>query len=312
MKLGILELMLLAAIGIILFCFWFYRRQVKDICEQIRFLNENDTNMMISTKVDYQEIRELAEEINNWHNKYTEEVQTFWKKEQLQKENFTNLSHDIRTPLTSLDGYFQMLMECDNEMDRQRYNKIIQGRIVQLKDMLEELFTYTKLQNKEYEMDMQEENIQQIVYETIFSFYELFKEHGITPEISCTDKKIYVNCNKAAMSRILYNIIKNAWVHGEKKIMLKTMWHKSSFLFSCKNYMQKGQNVELEKIFDRFYKADKARNYGSTGLGLAIAKELTQKMGGEIQAEIQEEWFEIKLIFSGYEVGGDKTKKTTL
>ncbi len=312
MKLGIMEIILTAVIVIILFWFWLYRRQVKDICEQIKFINENDTNMMISTKVDYKEILELAEEINSWHNKYMEELQTFWKKEQLQKENFTNLSHDIRTPLTSLDGYFQMLMECDNESDRQRYNKIIQGRIVQLKDMLEELFTYTKLQNKEYEMDMQEENIQQIVYETIFSFYELFKEHNITPEISCTDKKIFVNCNKAAMSRILYNIIKNAWVHGEKKIMLKTMWSKSSFLFICRNYMQKGQTVDTEKIFDRFYKADKARNHVSTGLGLAIAKELTKKMGGKIQGDIQGDWFEIKLIFPGYEAVGNKTKNRTL
>lgn len=304
-----MEIILVIAIGIILFRFWMYRRQIKEICTQIKFLNENDTNMMISTEVSYPEILKLEEEINNWHHKYTEKLQIFRQKEQVQKENFTNLSHDIRTPLTSLDGYFQMLMECGDEEDKKRYAKVIEGRIVQLKDMLEELFTYTKLQNEEYEMDMQEEDIQQIVYETVFSFYEVFKEQGITPEISFVERPVYVKCNKAAMSRVLYNIIKNAWVHGEKKILLKTVWKDSVFIFICSNYMRNGQQVEPEKIFERFYKADKARNYTSTGLGLAIAKELTDKMGGQIQASIQGEWFEIQVKFTGYESSQNKSEK---
>lgn len=294
---GILGILLIVT----LLKFWLYRRQIKSICTQMRFLNENDTNMMISTQLSDPEILKLEEEINEWNSEYMEIIRTCRRKEQTQRENFTNLSHDIRTPLTSLDGYFQMLKECDNETDKKRYEQMIEGRIAQLRDMLEEIFTYTKLQNEDYEMEQQQEDVGQIVYETIFSFYEVFQEQNITPQISFVEKPVYVNCNKVAMSRILHNIIKNAWIHGEKTILLQTIWENQEFSFICKNQMRKGQQVEIEQIFDRFYKADTARNNISTGLGLAIARELTWKMGGRIQAQIQGEWFEIKITFPGFE-----------
>lgn len=99
------------------------------------------------------------------------------------KETITNLSHDIRTPLTSLDGYFQLLSQSESEEEQQHYIAVIQSRIISLKDMLEELFTYTKLQNESYEIALEPVDFGKCVFDTVFSFYDEFQKKGIKPEI---------------------------------------------------------------------------------------------------------------------------------
>ena len=99
------------------------------------------------------------------------------------KETITNLSHDIRTPLTSLDGYFQLLQQSDSEEERRKYVGIIQSRISSLKEMLEELFTYTRLQDADYELEMERIDFGKCAYDTVFSFYDEFQNRGIEPQV---------------------------------------------------------------------------------------------------------------------------------
>ena len=96
--------------------------------------------------------------------------------ERMIADTYTNLSHDIRTPLTSMDGYFQLLETCSSEADRKRYIEIIEERIESLKEMLEELFTYTKLKNETYELKKERQNLTQILKETVFSYYDEWAE----------------------------------------------------------------------------------------------------------------------------------------
>ena len=147
---GVLSVLILILIGILIS----YKRQVKDICRQLRFLQECDSNMLITTEMKKGHIGELVELLNTLLKERKKERADYQKKEQMIADIYTNLSHDIRTPLTSLDGYFQLLEETQEENDRKRYIQIIQERIESLKEMLEELFTYTKLQNGTYELKM--------------------------------------------------------------------------------------------------------------------------------------------------------------
>lgn len=142
---------------------WKYQRQIKDICRQLHFLKEHDSNMRIMTDIRWGNLSELCKELNEILQQQKLERRAYMRKEREISETYTNLSHDIRTPLTSLDGYFQLLEKSANESDKSRYLSIIQERIESLKNMLEELFTYTKLQNEEYEVKLEKVNLNQIL-----------------------------------------------------------------------------------------------------------------------------------------------------
>lgn len=117
---------------------WKYQRQIKDICRQLSFLMEHDSNKLIQREIDMGGIGELSDKLNELLD-LRKKKETSTEKEELIADTYTNLSHDIRTPLTSLDGYFQLIEECDNIDDQSRYLDIIRERLNSLNEMLEEL-----------------------------------------------------------------------------------------------------------------------------------------------------------------------------
>lgn len=290
---GVLSVLILILICILIS----YKRQVKDICRQLRFLQECDSNMLITTEMKKGHIEELAELLNTLLKERKKERADYQKKEQMIADIYTNLSHDIRTPLTSLDGYFQLLEETQEENDRKRYIQIIQERIENLKEMLEELFTYTKLQNGTYELKLEPQNVGQILKETVFSYYDDWAEQGISPQFEITEEPVWIRGNKQALRRTIQNIIKNGLDHGNKEIRIQLSRNEKQMELVFQNKIEPGEQIDISRVFERFYKADKARSKSSTGLGLSIAKGFVEKMHGEIAAEIKEDWFCIKISF---------------
>lgn len=290
---GVLSVLILILICILIS----YKRQVKDICRQLRFLQECDSNMLITTEMKKGHIEELAELLNTLLKERKKERADYQKKEQMIADIYTNLSHDIRTPLTSLDGYFQLLEETQEENDRKRYIQIIQERIESLKEMLEELFTYTKLQNGTYELKLEPQNVGQILKETVFSYYDDWAEQGISPQFEITEEPVWIRGNKQALRRTIQNIIKNGLDHGNKEIRIQLSRNEKQMELVFQNKIEPGEQIDISRVFERFYKADKARSKSSTGLGLSTAKGFVEKMHGEIAAEIKEDWFCIKISF---------------
>ena len=290
---GVLSVLILILICILIS----YKRQVKDICRQLRFLQECDSNMLITTEMKKGHIGELAELLNTLLKERKKGRADYQKKEQMIADIYTNLSHDIRTPLTSLDGYFQLLEETQEENDRKRYIQIIQERIESLKEMLEELFTYTKLQNGTYELKLEPQNVGQILKETVFSYYDDWAEQEISPQFEITEEPVWIRGNKQALRRTIQNIIRNGLDHGNKEIRIQLSRNEKQMELVFQNKIEPGEQIDISRVFERFYKADKARSKSSTGLGLSIAKGFVEKMHGEIAAEIKEDWFCIKISF---------------
>lgn len=221
----------------------------------------------------------------------------FGHSEAVLKETITNLSHDIRTPLTSLDGYFQLLVQSDSEQERQHYLEVIQNRLQSLKDMLEELFTYTKLQDAEYTLELTRMDRTQCVCETAFSFYDAFQDRSVTSQADFTEERLFIDGNEQAVRRIVQNILKNALMHGKSLISLALFRTDGEVCFRCENDVEHPEEIDIEQVFSRFYKADSARTRVSSGLGLSIAKGLAEKMNGTITAALQDNRFSIELRF---------------
>lgn len=276
---------------------WSYQRQIKDICRQLWFLEKHDSNMILTTEINRGGIRDLIKALNALLLKHKNERTDYQKKENKIAETYTSLSHDIRTPLTSLDGYVQLLEGCENPEEQKRYLKIIHERIDSLKDMLEELFTYTQLKNESYHLEMSECCLNKILKNTIFSYYDDWKKNNIEPEIEITDTLLQIQGNQQALRRVIQNLLKNAIDHGQKKIRISLQQCENQAVLRVCNQVDNGVEIDVSQVFERFYKQDKARSQTSTGLGLSIAKEFVCRMNGAIGATMENDEFCITVTF---------------
>ena len=290
-------LFLIFVIAVLLIAIYIYQRQVKLICRQLRFYLKYESNLMIAREMDGGGIKELVQCLNDMLEKHKKEKRRYLEKEQMISDIYTNLSHDVRTPLTSLDGYFQLLEQCGDSKEQSRYVGIIQERIASLNDMLEELFTYTKLKNETYQMKMERCVLSRILKDTVFSYYDEWMKRGIEPEFDITERPLAIMGNAEALKRMIQNIIKNGLDHGEghMKISLKREGEESFLCFE--NDVLYPEKIEEERIFERFYKVDEARSKNSAGLGLFIAKEFVKRMEGSSCARVKGHVFQIEIRF---------------
>ena len=277
---------------------WKYQRQVKNICRQLAFLMKHDSNMLIHREFGLGGIGMLSDRLNDLLELRRKEKRYYQEKETLIADTYTNLSHDIRTPLTSLDGYFQLMEACENVEEQRRYLNIIHERIHSLNEMLEELFMFTKLKNESYRLELTSCCINRILKETVFSYYDDWVRREIQPDIQITEEQLYIDGNKQGLSRIIQNVIKNGLDHGEKKIRIVLKREQNRAVLRISNQVIASEQIDIEHVFDRFYKADAARSKTSTGLGLSIAREFVRRMNGEIGAKIEENEFIVEMSFN--------------
>lgn len=286
---------------ILVLVLWKYQRQVKDICRQLAFLKDHESNMMISREIDAGGIGQLSDLLNELLDRQKKERGAYLEKEKVIADTYTNLSHDIRTPLTSLDGYFQLLEESTDPKEQKRYQRIIHERINSLKEMLEELFTFTKLKNESYHLELSTCCVNRILKDTVFSYYDDWMKHGIEPQIEIPREQFYIEANETALKRVIQNVIKNGLDHGERKIHIKLSRESDNgqeqICLEICNQIPDSAKIDADRVFERFYKADEARSKSSTGLGLSIARELILRMNGEAQARAEGQEFGVVIRF---------------
>lgn len=278
--------------------YWLYRRQIHEICRQLEFMQKETTNKRIRTDLSKKEIINLAGKINRMADRQEEESLSIKSKEQQLKETLANISHDIRTPLTSMKGFFELYTQEGEPEKKEYFEQVIREKMDDLTVLLEELFTYTKLQNETYELQLVQHDFTKLVLDSLFSFYGQWKEKGISPVLSVDEDTVMVLCNDTAVRRVLSNILRNAMLHGDGEIEICYQVKKDGVLFRCCNGFQSAEEPDMERVFERFYKGDSARRESSSGLGLSIAKELALRMDGSMEARTEEGRFLVEITFS--------------
>ena len=250
-----------------------------------------DTNMQITVSSGDRHIRRLAADINRELKLLRAQRRRYQQGDRELNEAVTNISHDLRTPLTAINGYLELLEEEEKSEAAKRYLSCIKNRTEAMKGLTEELFCYTIVRAEEPKKK-EETDISGVLEESLLSFYGAMVSKGIVPEIQVPDKKIIRNVNKASLVRVFGNIISNMIKYSEGEMKVKLL-ENGEMHFS--NKAPKLQAVQVEKLFDRFFTVEDARI--STGLGLSIARALTEEMGGSIRAEYREETLMIFLVF---------------
>ena len=273
-------------------------RQIDTICRCLDFIKSHNTNMRLLSNTPLKPLNRLIDSINELLSETAEDRRAVEKEDRSLKESLTGISHDIRTPLTSLSGYFQLLEDTENPGERAQYSAVIKARIRDLESMLENLFSYTKLQDSEYKLLMSRINFTECVIDATLSFYGQFAEKGITPCIDIDETSAYIHGNTEAARRILQNILKNALEHGTENISVSLHTEGSKTVFRCANKCKTPDEIDISGVFRKFYKADPARRDTSTGLGLTIAWELARRMDGTLDALLEGDVFSICASFT--------------
>lgn len=282
----------LAVISVLVIQLYRFQKGMDAISRQLEQVDDG-SQIEITTDVRSKSFLRLCNRLNSVLEKArTEENQRLRSQRKL-KETVSAIAHDIRTPLTSASGYLQMMAECEDEVKRVRYHFIIRQRMDELKNMLEELFLYTKLTSEGFELECSSISVYPVLSECLIEIYDSFQAKGIEPEVEFEDETLQVMASHEGLSRIFRNLIHNALMHGASG--LKILQSGNTLIFS--NEIPEGIELDAGRIFDRFYKADRTRRKGSSGFGLAIVKELVMRMGGRISAQVKDQVLSITINF---------------
>lgn len=252
---------------------------VKEIAKDLSEHISNDTNTLIDVSVRDKQVRKLVIALNQQLKILRHQYHRYQRGNYELTEAVTNISHDLRTPLTAICGYLDLLEKQNHSEDTGRYIEQIRNRSEVLKQLTEELFRYSVLLSMP-ELSYKKVNLCQVLEEALLSFEVSFANTSIVPNVQLPSNPIWRELDISALTRIFNNIINNAIKYSDGDFYV-TLDKNGNITFT--NSSEKLSVVEVEKLFDRFYTVDSARK--STGLGLSIAKLLTERMNGSIRAE---------------------------
>lgn len=251
-----------------------------------------DTNVGIDISTGDRHVRRLAAEMNRQLKLLRQERLKYRRGDQELKTAITNISHDLRTPLTAISGYLELTEQEDITEQAGRYLKIISGRVAVMRELTEELFRYSVILSEDIYGNPERISLQAAVEECMAGYYGAFVQAGITPDICLSERTVYATVNRRGLLRILSNIAGNAikYSDGDFRLTLRENGE-----ICCSNRASGLDKVKVEHLFDRFYTVENASC--STGLGLAIARTLTEQMQGTIGAEYIDGSLHITLRF---------------
>ena len=254
-----------------------------------------DTNTLIDISYQDKTMRKLAERLNIELRKLRKERHRFNRGDLELKEAVTNISHDLRTPLTAICGYLELLDREEKTETVNRYIKIIKDRVDILTQLSEELFRYSVIISTKDNIIKEHVVLNTVLEESIAAFYTVLTERNIVPEIEISETKVMRMLDRSALSRVFSNLISNAikYSDGDLKIVLS---ERGEVTFS--NMASGLDEIQVGRLFDRFYTVEAARK--STGLGLAISKTLVEEMNGTISAKYENSRLSIHILFPEY------------
>lgn len=271
---------------------YFFKRAIKEISDSLNDILNTDTNNLINISSSDEDIKKLATTLNINLKELRKQKLQYENGNQELKRVVTNILHDLRTPLTAINGYIDLMKNDKLSKEQEKYLSIIYNKSNELIELTEQLFDYSKAIDNNVELNKEKCCMNEVLEEVLVSYYTVFKENGITPEISICENKIYKMLNKASVVRIFENILSNISKYSNGNFKAE-LGDNGIITFSNKARMLDATTVE--KIFDRYFTVENAKK--STGLGLSIAKQLVELNGGKILAKYIDENLIIQIMF---------------
>lgn len=264
-----------------------YKKQARDIARQVREFREKKTTKKINIETADKDMEGLACEINEFLELYKRSQQEKVAFEDALQQGIANMSHDLRTPLTSITGYLRLLEE--GQMDKDEALRIIKSKTRKLNVLINDFFELASIESRDYELEMTKLNLTSMLSDEILAFHEAFERRGMQPCIDIPEKPVFINGDKDSLERVLGNLISNTLKHAEGDIQISLEECNGKAVLRISNTCAGIDKKDVAHMFDRFYMADKVRKGQGAGLGLSIVKSLVEKMNGSISSSLEQD-----------------------
>lgn len=266
---------------------------LKEIEHKLNIILNSDTNNLISTSTNNKTVNNIANKLNIHLKELRKQELEFRNGNKEIKKSITDISHDLRTPLTSIRGYIDLLNKEKLTKKQKEYLKIVDERVDNLITLTEELFDYSRSFDLKNNPNKEILCLNNVLENVIISYYALFKEKNISPNINICEEKNYLEMNCSMLTRVFENIISNAIKYSDDNLKI-CLFKNGKLTFS--NKAKKLDRVSIERIFDRYYTVENAKK--KSGIGLSIAKQIIESNNGKIKANYQNNELSIEINFN--------------
>ncbi|MDK0918199.1 HAMP domain-containing sensor histidine kinase [Clostridium perfringens] len=271
---------------VLLIIFILKTKEINRLTLELKKLNRDGKIEKLRLSLPNKNIENLIVEINTLIDDKRKMENIYKEKDMELREAIANMSHDLRTPLTSIMGYVYLLN--DDKLDkeeRKEYLKIIEKRSAVLNDLITNFYGLSRIQADQYEIKFEPVNLELVLGEIIAAFYETLDYKFGEPEINIEEGLGPVLGDKQALNRIFTNLIENIIKHGEGEVKISLKKKNKYIVMEFSNKAEDLESKDVNRIFEKFFTKDRMRTGQNTGLGLAIVKLLVEKQGQKIEAK---------------------------
>jgi len=294
----ILILLLIVNIGMLLLYHWDIRRMTNQLEEIIENFG---TNELVRTNTHSKSLIRFITKINQLIHLFKQDQQYTQKREKELKQEITNISHDLRTPLTSIKGFSELLTNPSlSEAEKKEFLAIIQKKIDNLTMTVDLFYDLSQIESSDKQLIMEQQFLDQIVVEAMLMFYNDFDKSQLAVHVDEVDV-CPIFADKKATNRIVINIIQNALRYAKSYFTINLIEEEEYVRLRATNDVDEFDCTELSRIFDRTYRLDTSRTGGQVGLGLHIVQQLINKQGGKVVADVHENVFRIDVSFKKWD-----------
>ena len=277
---------------------WTQHRALKEAAAQLEELVRGDSTTRLRMAVPNRAAEELLEEVNRLLEQRREDQSHWLERERSLRQQIANVSHDLRTPLTSILGYLQ-LMEGEDlpEEERREYLAVVESRARALQSLITGFYDLSRLEGGEYPLEREPVNLYTSLSGLLAAFYNDFTDKGFDMTVELEENLPPVQADSGGVLRVFTNLIRNTLDHGRGRMTIKLYREGEQVVSLFANETDELTEEDLPRVFDRFFTSDKMRTGRNTGLGLAIVKTLTQQMGCGVTAALEDGMFAIRVTW---------------
>lgn len=284
----LLLILVIAVLIVVLFKYVQIKRQIRNLSKQMTDLTTGKSEKMLDISLVDKDIEQLAAVLNQYNEKQRQSIASILRHEMYLKESIANISHDLRTPLTVILGHLQLLKKENLSAGQTQRIETIFNKAERMKELIQTFYDLSVIDAKEVTPVREDFNLTNLLINLITENAPALEAKGISPVIGLPDHSVYLHSDYGMVERIFQNLIINAirYSSGSIKIDLKQGKEKSA-IFIIENPIDSKVEIDPNRLFERFYTGDKSRHNSGTGVGLAVVKLLTDKLGGNVFAKIE-------------------------
>ncbi len=287
--------MLACSVILLLYKYIKLRSEIKKVSDQLEELVDDNSEKMLDISFVDKELERLAGLFNKYNDKQRQIVAGAMKDEEFLKDSVANISHDLRTPLTVILGHLQLLSKSDLTPEQAERVETVQNKAIRMKELVDTFYEYSLVTTSDTKLEPEKLNLVNMLLDFISDNAPLMNKKGITPHIVLPEHSVYITSDKKALERILQNLITNTIRYSEGDISITLNPGEKQVSMTIGNPIAPDSQLNPERMFDRFYTGDSSRSSGGTGLGLAVVKELTARLGGEVSASVKDHILTVKV-----------------